>query len=359
LKRTGQTFGPLFVLFLAALIPYLMLESQRMKAMDAGINVQLTRAPDLLRVPELFGLIVIVLIVFGVARRNLNWRGPEVLFCASFGLLPFLVFNQQIISGRAVQPYHHSLFVANYVSLVGLVMAVTLRWRARKKADEAVRYRRVARIIVLALWWGAVEVVVHTRVMMRESDVKDRIAVAGQRLRQLSAGDVLNAGRDPRPLVLATSDNLAIMIPTFAPQALLWAHNFAFINIDTEENRQRLYQYLYYSGFDGPALRADLSKSPNRFGTAIFGHARVIQYLAAIKEKPITSDEIEEQVKLYEAFVASFNAETAKQHVLSYLVYPMEREPDLRNFDRWYQRDAGEEVGDFKIYRVHLKLSPD
>lgn len=212
---------------------------------------------------------------------------------------------------------------------------------------------------MLALWWGAVEVVVHTRVMMRESDTKDRIAAAGQRLKELSSGDVLNSGNDPRPLVLATSDNLAIMIPTFAPQALLWAQNFAFINIETHESRRRLYQYLYYSGFDGPALRADLSKRPNRFATAIFGHARVIQYLAAVKEKPITADEIEEQVKQYEAFVASFNAETAREHVLSYLVYPAQREPDLRNLDRWYERDAGEQAGDFKIYRLRLKPSAD
>lgn len=359
LKRGLLTFGPIFVLFVAAVIPFLMLESRRMKAMDAGINVQLTRAPDLLRVPELFGLIVIALIVFGVVRRKINWRTPEPLFCASFGLLPFLVFNQQIITGRAVQPYHYSLFIANYVSLVGLVIALTLLWRAHQKRDEVICYRWVARIAILALWWGAVEVVVHTRVMMRESDVKDRIAAPGQRLRQLSAEDVLNTGRDPRPLVLATSDNLAIMIPTFAPQALLWAQNFAFINIDKEENRRRLYQYLYYSGFDGPTLREDLTKPSNRFGTAIFGHARIIQYLAAVKEKPITADEIDKEVKQYEAFIASFNADTAREHVLSYLVYPATREPDLTNLDRWYNRDTGKIVGDFKIYRLRLKPSTD
>ena len=352
LKQTLLSFGIIFVLFVAALIPYLVLESRRMKAMDAGINVQLTRAPDLLRAPELVGLIVLALLAFAIARRKIDWRTPEVLFAASFGLLPFLVFNQQIVTGRAVQPYHYGLFVANYVALLGLVIVAKLLWRTRQFS-----HRTLVKVMMVALWWGVMEVVVHTRVMMRESDVKDRIAAAGNRLRELSANDVLNSGRDPRPLVFAASDNLAIMIPTFAPQALLWAHNFAFINIETEENRRRLYQYLYYSGFDGAALREDLSKKPSRFGTAIFGHARIIQYLAAVKEKPITSEEIEEQVRQYEAFVASFNAQIAKEHVLSYVVYPLEREPDLRNLDRWYERDAGERAGDFMIYRVRLRAT--
>ena len=34
---------------------------------------------------------------------------------------------------------------------------------------------------------------------------------------------------------------------------------------------------------------------------------------------------------------------------------PVEEEPDLSNLDRWYQRDAGEIVGKFKLYRVALR----
>ena len=75
-----------------------------------------------------------------------------------------------------------------------------------------------------------------------------------------------------------------------------------------------------------------------------------------MKEKPITAAEIEKQVRQYEAFVASFNGETAKEHVLSYVVYPLHRKPDLRNLDRWYERDAGERAGDFMIYRVRLRV---
>lgn len=354
-KRSLLSFGPIFVLFIAAAVPYSILVSRRLRALDTGLKIQGAHAPDLLRAPELVGLAVIALLVYGCVRRVVNWRAPETLFAASFGLLPFLVFNQQVITGTSVQPYHYSIFIANYVSLIGLVMSVFLLWRGRRKQERAIRYRRLAHIMVLALWWGAVEVAVHTKVIVRESQLKDSIAAPCRRLRQLSANDVLTNGRDPRPLVLAMQDDLAVMIPTFAPQALLWSHNFDFLNIERAENRRRLYAYLYYSGFDGAALREDLAKPVSRFGTALFGHERVIAYISAGKPQPITEAEIEDQVKQYEAFIATFNQDTANEHPLSYVVFPVARGLDLTNLDKWYERDQGEEIEGFKIFRVRLK----
>lgn len=354
-KRSLLSVGPIFVLFSGAAVPYLILVSHRMRAMDAGLKIQGMHTPDLLRAPEIAGFIAIALLVYGAARGILDWRAPETLFAASFGLLPFLVFNQQVITGTSLQPYHYSLFIANYVSLIGIVLSVFLLWRARRQVDQPVRYRRLARFVVLALWWGAVEVAVHTRVIMRESQLKDSTAAACRRLRQLSANDVLTSGRDPRPLVLAMQDDLAVMIPTFAPQALLWSHNFDFLNIEAAENRRRLYQYLYYSGFDGAALREDLAKPVSRFGTALFGVERVIAYISAGKPQPITQAEIDEQVQQYESFIASFNRDTANEHVLSYVVFPVRQEPNLTNLDKWYERDQGEQVEGFKIFRVRVK----
>jgi hypothetical protein len=51
----------------------------------------------------------------------------------------------------------------------------------------------------------------------------------------------------------------------------------------------------------------------------------------------------------------SFTRELAAQHVISYLIVRVNGGPDLANFDRWYQRDEGEQVGDYKLYRVRLK----
>lgn len=352
-KRSLPAFAIIYGCFFAGMIPYVSMVSRRLTDLDSGLKIDLTRAPDLFRAPEILGLGVLALIWFGVVRRQIDWRAPQTLFALSFGLMPLLVFNQQIITGRSVQPYHYAIFIVNYVVLVGAVMALVLLWRSKQTAGAPVRYRMVARIVFLALWWGAVEVVVHTRVMMRESQLKDPMAAVGQRLRQLSSSDAITDGPNPRPLVLATQDSLAIMIPTFAPQALLWSQNFDFLNVRRQEIRRRFYEYLYYSGIDSAALREDLSSQRSRFRTAIFGHERVIQYLSAVKSKPITEDEIAEQVRQYEAFVNSFK--DPQEFPLSYLVYPIIREPSMTNIDKWYERDAGEEVEGFKIHRVRLR----
>ena len=355
LKQTILSLSIMFGLFLVGMIPYSIMVSHRSDALSAGLKIQTSRTPDLFRTPELIGAVAVGLIVLGVARRIINLRAPETLFTLSFGLLPFIVFNQQIITARSVQPYHYNIFIANYVALLGLILAFTIYSRQLSKAQQPIKYRRLARISVIALWWLTIEVVVHTGVIIRESKLKDPIAGVCQRLRLLSMSDQLNEGPNPRPLVLATNDDLAIMIPTFAPQALLWSQNFDFINIDRDENRKRFYEYLYYSGIDADALREDLSKAQSRFATAVFGHERVIQYLSDGDIKPITLEEIDLQVKQYESFVALFNEKTAGEHSLAYLIFPLTREPNLENLDKWYERYAGEQVNAFKIYRLRLR----
>ena len=87
---------------------------------------------------------------------------------------------------------------------------------------------------------------------------------------------------------------------------------------------------------------------------AAFGHDRVIPDLS-VKLKPITNDEIALQVAEYQAYVDSFTREQAGKHVLSYLIVAVDEGINLSNVDRWYQRDQGEQVGNYKLYRVQLR----
>jgi hypothetical protein len=90
------------------------------------------------------------------------------------------------------------------------------------------------------------------------------------------------------------------------------------------------------------------------FAAAAFGHERVIPDLA-VQTKPITSEEIADQVSQYQAYHSSFTRERAVQHALSYLIVPIDGGPDLSNLDRWYQRDKGEQVDGYVLYRVELR----
>ncbi len=356
LRQDSRSFLTILLLAGTALVPYVILLSRRYLSMDAGQKLTLSHAPDLLRMPELIGLFTIVLIVLGALRGRLNWRAPETLFAASFALTPVIVFNQQIVTGRSLQPFHYGSFIANYLALVGLVLATVIILRGPEDKRRPISYRWVGRLAFIAIWWAAIEVLAPAKVIIRDSQFTDRAAAVCQRLRQLSATDglVTNSSTDPRPLVLASDNKVAVILPTFAPQAVLWAPHFDFLNLAAGESHERFYEYLYFTGIDGDKLANELAQSMSTFAAAAFGHERVIPDLS-VKAKPITSDEIAFQVADYKDYYSSFTRDRAVQHVLSYVIVPSAGGPDLSNLDRWYQRDKGEQVADYILYRVQLR----
>lgn len=357
LRRDSRPFLTILLLAGTALVPYVVLLSRRSPTMDAGQKLTLSHAPDLLRMPELIGLAAIVLIVFGALRARLNWRAPQTLFAASFALTPVIVFNQQVITGHSLQPFHYGWFIGNYLALVGLVLASVIIWRGSESERRPIRYRWVGRLAFFAIWWAAIEVLAPAKVITRDNQFTDRAAAVCQRLRQRSTADglVTSSATDPRPLVLASDNKVAVILPTFAPQAVLWAPHFDFLNLAPGESRERFYEYLYFTGVEADKLAKELTQPMSTFAAAAFGHERVLPDLS-VQAKPITSEEIAIQVADYRAYYSSFTRDRALRHILSYVIVPAAGGPDLSNLDRWYQRDKGEQVGDYILYRVQLRL---
>ena len=255
-----------------------------------------------------------------------------------------------------MQPFHYEWFIANYLALAGLVITAILLWRGREGLAKPIRYRVVGRIVFIAIWWAAIEVLAPGKVIIRDSQFTDRAAAVCQRLRQLSATNetVTTSELDPRPLVLASENKLAVILPTFTSHAVFWAPHFDFLHLAPGESRARFYQYLYFTGVDAKKFEQELSKPSSTFAAATFGHERVIPDLA-VKVSPISAAEIATKVSEYEKYRATFTRELASEHVISYVIVPAAKEPDLSNLDRWYRRDAGEQVGDYKLYRVKLR----
>ena len=354
--RTGlKSFATIVLVTLAALIPYAILISHRSQTMDAGQKLILSHAPDLFRIPELLGLVVVALIALGIRKERLKWNAPETLFATSFALTPALVFNQQIITGRSLQPFHYEWFIANYLALAGLVIAVILLWRGREGA-KPIRYRVAGRVVLLAIWWAAIEVLAPAKVIIKDSQFTDRAAAVCQRLREVSKTEtgIVTSELDPRPLVLATENKVAVILPTFTSHAVFWAPHFDFLHLAPGESRERFYQYLYFTGVDREKFEAELSKPGGTFAAAAFGHERVIPDLA-VQVTPISPEEISQKVAEYETYRTTFTRELAAQHIISYLIVPATDGPDLTNLDRWYQRDEGEVVEGYKLYRVQLR----
>ena len=356
-RRYGVSLGLTVLVAFAGLVPYVILLARRSATMDRGQKLTVSHLPDFFRIPELVGFGVLAVIVLAAFRGRINWRSPDSLFAASFALMPFVVFNQQVITGYSLQPFHYESFIANYVALVGVTVMGVILWRG-PEGGKPIRYRVAGRLVFVAIWWAAIEVLAPTKVIIRDNTFTDRAAAVGQRLRQVAQSEGITGKTiseiNPRALVLPTDNKVGVILPTFAPQAVLWAPHFDFLNLAPGESRERFYQYLYFTGVDQGELEKQLGRPMSTFAAAAFGHERVIPDLS-VSPTPITKEEIAQEVAYYQAYVASFTRERANQYVLSYVIVPVDGGLDLSNLDRWYQRDQGEQVGGFTLFRVQLK----
>ena len=86
------------------------------------------------------------------AGGRFRWREPVNLLAISFALMVFVVFNQQVITGRSLQPVHYEWFIANYCALIAIVLTAA-SWRrdgARLKRTN----KQIAAIAMVALLWA-------------------------------------------------------------------------------------------------------------------------------------------------------------------------------------------------------------
>ena len=87
----------------------------------------------------------------------------------------------------------------------------------------------------------------------------------------------------------------------------------------------------------------------------LFGSERVVPGLVT-DFKPVTFPEMEEERQRYAAFYNNFTRQHAAEPTLNFVVVPDSSGlPNLANLDQWYERDSGQRVGSFTIYRVKLR----
>lgn len=356
--RTLWVSGIILSFAALALVPYFSLLAHRDPAMDKVQLLTLTHAPDLFRVPEVIGFAALAALLFG-ARRGVIKSSPPALFVASLALMPLIVFNQQVITGRSMQPLHYELFIANYVSLLALVMTVAVLVREGTTTNRSIPGRAIAFVALLAFGWGVIEATGATKRDVRLAQIREDAMPVSKKLAELAKTDgslnpVPNA-RDPRAIVFCSTLPAADALPTGSPQASLWAlHMDAFPGASFAERRERFYQYMYYSGISDQDLGKAILEGRFAIVVALFGVERVIPGLVP-GEKPLTIDEMRSGWLGYTQYVAFFTRERAAHPTLSYVVVPTDAAPDLSNLDKWYERGPGQQAGLFTIYPVKLR----
>ncbi len=346
-----KAFAALGAGCLGFLAPYALLLSRRSHTMDEVQLLVNSRAPDLARFPEYIAGSVLVLIALGVWFKVIKLRAPGTAFSVSLALVPFIVFNQQVITGRELQPIHYQVFIGNYVAALALVVAIGVMIRETDLFGRTKTKAVIAFVALAAAAWGFVECHYTVRVLDDVNVLRDAAMPVGRRLTEFSKSDP-----DPHRSVvfyfdIAEGDDL----PTIAPQSVLWArHQHVFAGVTWQENKERYYQYLYFRNYTPEDLAEGIKRGDFVSSIALFGWGRHTDRLNSAY-KPLTHGEVDREAERFGEYIRTFDPRNAPDTVLSYAVVPNTREVDLTNLDRYYERDNGEIIGDYLLYKLKLR----
>jgi hypothetical protein len=354
-----STLGIIGALAAVAALPYAYLVSHRPATLDEQQTLVLTHRPDLFRVPELLGVLILIWLVFAARRRIVERGDPRALLAASLTLLPLIVFNQQILTGRAMQPYHYAAFVVNYTVLIALLLTAQLWWKRIPR-------RALVWIAALSFMWGLIEVGLPSRLNTVPAAVaSDQIVPVLRRLDQLAEQDGtlvdLKTKGHASTIVFSPELNVSVLLPAWTSQpTLVDIGGLDFGSLTRDVRREYFFMHLYYAKANIDALRQALKGTPNDptmnyYARAVlFGHERIVPALSG-EFRPITDDEIENAIRMYEAYANSFSREQPTKRPLTYVVTEADGNFDFASIDRWYERDSGERVGTYVLYRVRLR----
>lgn len=350
-ERHYGTFAVIAVGCGLVALPYVWLLSRRDSGLEELTVLVNTHRPDLTRIPEIIVYVSFVLIAIAIGRKRLSWRNPALAMTVGLGLCVIAVFNQQIVTGRSLQPIHYQVFIGNYLAALAAFISLWITWRGSRACPIA-RPVAVVVIAVVAFGWGVVEAKYTTRVLEAANVVRDQaVPVARKLAAEAAGGDQAERAKTVLALNLIQSDDQ----PTFAPQPVLWArHQFAFTGTSWKESKRRFFQLLYYSGVTPELLDAELKRDNFAFQMALFGWGRSTDRLTA-EPNPLTPEELEAEVDRYEDFMKNFDRKQAATPELSYVVAYGRSNINFRYLDRWYERDEGEKFGEFVLYRVKLR----
>ena len=356
-RRTARLLVISAIPIVLALGAYAYLLSNLPPEVNSAQVLTYTHRPDLLRTPEIIAALVLLMLAIAIRQGRCSLHDPRSLIGASFALLPFIVFNQQVITGRSMQPYHYEVFIGNYVVLIGLLIVIKL---FRPHFSR----RALMTTAALCLAWGVIEV--NQQFKLRSTfDVRnDEMVPVFVRLKQLASLDgtwdgLRSNGRAPA-LVFSPQYGVSRLLPTWAPQASLLAPGSApFQSLAQSQRKEWLYTHMYYSGITNESFR-ELLQGRTEDGpfayfvkSTVFGNERVHLFLG--NSQPVRQEEIDDDVAVYEAFVTSFSREQAGRRRLTYVVIPTNISFDFSRLDRWYERDSGEQLGSYTLYRVRLR----
>ena len=342
----------------AALVPYLLLASRLGKTTAEVHFLAASHAPDLFRLIEILGLAILLITALLIIRGQVAAREPTVIFTLACALTPLLVFNQQILTGRSLQPFHYEVFIGSYTTVLAAFVTTILCCRGLAITRPAWARVLLAALAVGAILSGSAAATLMSRRQRKGNLIADEARPALLRLATM-ARETTDGRLDTRSVVYAPNFVVTGAVPTTAPQPVLWAqYLFVFPDVTLEEDRERLAEYLYYKGVTFSDIDRDhfdsLDGERSYYLSSLIRRGRFNPRLS-VDWKPIAPEEVQGALDYYANFVASFDRSRAAHPQISFLLVASDDQVNLSNFDRWYERDQGERVGKYLLFRVRLK----
>ena len=334
--RSRITYRVLPIAFFGGLgiLLYAKMLSRRAVSSDPIVALESSHALDVFRYSEIACLIIAAVLYYFVRRQQKPLGKPSTVFTFSLLLTPLLVFNQQVLTGLSLQPYHYEFYIGNYVTVLAAVLTAWILW------EQRIRKAPLALIGCIALFWAWGEMAVGAKLQRPYNIRRDALLSISERIK----GDGV-----------VYSDDVWVVnnhISTFTSLPVLWGlHTQLCSSLTPEEARERFYQYLYYTDYRPEQLRRALQNANYIATAALFGYERAGEKLLK-NRKPVSADEIEQVVGNYSEYISRFSLKEALHPQLSYVIITEAGPTAPTNLDLWYERDEGERIGEFVLYRV-------
>jgi len=351
-RRNISTASSVVVLTtIAALVPYYFLLADRSREIDSVQLLDETHSPELFSLPIVIGLAIVIAAVVLARKNYIRLDSPMTIFTIAIALTPLVLLNQQIVTGLSLQPIHFEVFVANYMSLIAVVMLIGALVRSEKSiAAPFVLRKALAYLAVVSAAWGTVEAVTDVNRNKFAAEVRDR-AMSAIRLAEKDSAEAGNV------MVLTPDMVTGDFIQSVSRMRPLWSpHTSSGGGVSLAENKRLFYRYLYLNGITDRELADALHARVFEVTAAIFGSDQALPVLGGNSQK-ITDGAIQAEASKYKEFISSADKQGVYEPTLNYIVVASEAEPDYSRLDRWYRRELIGESGGFRVYRLSVQHS--
>ncbi|HRH42185.1 MAG TPA: hypothetical protein PKY82_11210 [Pyrinomonadaceae bacterium] len=345
------------VSLIIVLIPYLILISNRGTDIDSAFVINSNHAPDLWRPPEIVSYVSTALIILFVLLRQIDLKDFQVIFLLSLNLVVIIVFNQQIITGYQIQLFHYQFFCANFLATLSVFLLIFIL------VKQLISFDRLKLLMILLaslpICVGAFDTIDGSLRADTLNLRRNQLLPVLERVKIISRSPEFQINNS-KSVVLSfdLSDGAyfsGLEIPALTSQPILWGPHLNLIpDITKKEDIRRLNTFLYFQNISSDKLKTSLSRKELWMAIGYLGPEKTSNIYSG-KLTPVTEEEIERIVDDYEKFTRNFSYQDAQNPLISLVLVNRTLENNLANLDRWYERDAGQAIGDYILYQVKLR----